>query len=51
MKNYFTDGFYKSLLIFSVIILSAFGVLVYLGIQNEPAPSTADVSENLQPSQ
>lgn len=34
MKKFFTDGFYKFLLGFSIIILISFGVLIFLGNQN-----------------
>lgn len=39
MKDFFTPGFYKFLLGFSVIILVSFGVLLFLGVQSEPAVS------------
>lgn len=35
MNNWFTNGFYKFLLGFSIIILVSFGVLFYLGLQND----------------
>lgn len=41
MKNFVTDGFFKFLLGFSVIILLSFGMLVYLGFQNQPTDGGA----------
>ncbi len=35
MKNLFTDGFFKFLLFFSIIIGISFSILIFLGAQNE----------------
>jgi len=47
MKNFFTDGFYKFLLGFSVIILLSFGMLAYLGLNN-PAPEGEQATPTTQ---